>query len=72
MTGGSEPEGHGWTKGRILMVVILLANGFEESEAIVPADMLRRAGVEVRLAAVEGTQVTSSHGVTRSATARPP
>ena len=46
------------------MVVILLANGFEESEAIVPADMLRRAGVEVCLAAVEGREVTSSHGVT--------
>lgn len=45
------------------MVVLLLANGFEESEAIVPADMLRRAGVETVLAAVEGTQVTSSHGI---------
>lgn len=46
------------------MVVLLLANGFEESEAIVPADMLRRAGVETVLAGVEGLQVTSSHGIT--------
>jgi 4-methyl-5(b-hydroxyethyl)-thiazole monophosphate biosynthesis len=46
------------------MVVFLLANGFEESEAIVPVDLLRRAGVETVLASVDGTQVTSSHGIT--------
>lgn len=46
------------------MVVILLADGFEESEAIVPADMLRRAGVETVLAGVDGRQVTSSHNIT--------
>ena len=46
------------------MVVFLLADGFEESEAIVPVDLLRRAGVETVLAGVDGPQVTSSHGVT--------
>lgn len=51
------------------MVVILLGHGFEESEAIVPADLLRRAGVQVVLAALEGTEVTSSHGVTVKADA---
>lgn len=51
------------------MVAILLGNGFEESEAIIPADLLRRAGVQVVLAALEGTEVTSSHGVTVKADA---
>lgn len=51
------------------MVVILLGSGFEESEAIIPADLLRRAGVEVVLASLEGTEVTSSHGVTVKADA---
>lgn len=51
------------------MVVILLGNGFEESEAIVPADLLRRAGIEVALAALDGAEVKSSRGVTVKADA---
>ena len=39
------------------MVYILLAPGFEEAEALVPADLLRRAGVEAALAALEGELV---------------
>lgn len=46
------------------MVYLLLGEGFEESEAIVPADLLRRAGVEVKLTALKGERVTSAHGVT--------
>lgn len=46
------------------MVCILLGNGFEEAEAIVPADLLRRGGAEVALTALEGAEATSSHGVT--------
>jgi len=45
------------------MVSILLGKGFEESEAIVPADLLRRAGIEVALTALEGAEVVSSHGI---------
>ncbi len=45
------------------MVCILLSNGFEEAEAIVPADLLRRAGVEVALTALEGELVSGSHQI---------
>lgn len=45
------------------MVYILLGTGFEEMEAVAPGDLLRRAGVEVRYAALEGTAVTGSHGI---------
>ena len=45
------------------MVYILLATGFEEAEAIVPADLLRRAGVEVALVGVTGPVVTGAHGI---------
>lgn len=45
------------------MVYVLLGEGFEESEAIVPVDLLRRAGVEVRLVGLAGQTVTSSHGI---------
>ena len=46
------------------MVYILLASGFEEAEALVPADLLRRAGVEAALAALEGELVPGGHGIT--------
>lgn len=46
------------------MVSILLGNGFEEAEALVPADLLRRAGVDVVLTALDGCEVTGSHGIT--------
>lgn len=46
------------------MVCILLGTGFEESEALVPADLLRRAGVEVVLTSLQGREVTGGHGIT--------
>ena len=46
------------------MVYILLATGFEEAEALVPADLLRRAGVEVSLVGVSGMSVTGGRGMT--------
>lgn len=45
------------------MVYILLANGFEETEAVAPCDLLRRAGVETALVGVTGPTVTGSHGI---------
>ena len=35
-------------------VVVFLADGHEECEALIPADLLRRAGVEVVLASITG------------------
>lgn len=45
------------------MVYILLADGFEEMEALVPADLLRRAGVEVALVGLDAPVITGSHGI---------
>ena len=38
-------------KDGIKRVAVLLANGFEEIEALTPVDYLRRAGAEVSLVA---------------------
>ncbi len=45
------------------MVYVFLANGFEETEALAPVDVLRRGGVEVKTVGVEGEYVTGSHGI---------
>ena len=45
------------------MVYVLLAEGFEEIEALFPPDILRRGGVDVRTVGVGGRVVCGSHGL---------
>ena len=49
------------------MVYVFLADGFEETEAIAPIDIMRRSGLRVAVVGVGGKTVTSSHGVTVTA-----
>lgn len=45
------------------MVYMLLGTGFEETEAIAPLDLLRRAGVSVLTVGVNGKTVYGGHGI---------
>lgn len=49
------------------MVYILLAKGFEEMEALVPTDLLRRAGAEVALVGLDAPVITGSHSISVAA-----
>ena len=45
------------------MVYMLLGTGFEETEAIAPLDLLRRAGVQVMTVGINGKTVYGGHGI---------
>ena len=45
------------------MVYMLLGTGFEETEAIAPLDLLRRAGVEVLTVGLNGKVIYGSHKI---------
>ena len=45
------------------MVYMLLGTGFEETEAIAPLDLLRRAGIEVLTVGINGKTVYGGHGI---------
>lgn len=45
------------------MVYVLLGTGFEETEAIAPIDLLRRAGVDVLTVGINGKLIYGGHGI---------
>ena len=45
------------------MIAVLLADGFEEIEALTPVDMLRRAGLDVVTVGISSKIAVGSHGI---------
>lgn len=45
------------------MIYMLLGTGFEETEAIAPLDLLRRAGLSVSTVGINGKTIYGSHGI---------
>lgn len=45
------------------MLYLFLAEGFEETEAVAPLDMIRRAEIPVKTVGVTGATVTGAHGI---------
>ena len=44
-------------------IAVLLADGFEEIEALAPSDILKRLGYDVVLAGIKPGAVTGAHGI---------
>lgn len=45
------------------MIIVLLADGFEEIEALTPVDMLRRANLDVKTVGIYGKTALGAHGI---------
>lgn len=45
------------------MIYMLLGTGFEETEAIAPLDLLRRAGLDVMTVGLNGKVISGGHGI---------
>ena len=46
-----------------MKVALLLADGFEEIEALTPADTLRRAGATVDIIGIDKKEIVGAHGI---------
>ena len=47
-----------------MQILVLLADGFEETEFVVPVDLWRRAGFKVTVASVSGADIVDGlHGL---------
>lgn len=49
------------------MVYLFLAEGYEEAEALIPADILRRGGVEVKIVGIGSKTVKNKRGISINA-----
>ena len=49
------------------MVYLFLAEGFEDMEAVVPFDLMKRVGIDVKTVGTGGKTVKSAHGLTVTA-----
>ena len=45
------------------MVYVFLGTGFEETEAIAPIDLMRRAGLDVVTVGIQGKTISGGHGI---------
>ena len=56
-----SPEGDGMEFD--MKIAILLADGFEEVEALTPIDLLRRANLDLDIIGIEKELITGAHGI---------